>query len=242
MLPRGETISSFNFNCEEAAAEAAEDILLSSAGQQMIQRVDLTLDMETDQGDDYMHLPRTFLQDLNPQGEVVLEGRTMDVELEDPRTVAEALARIKTGEESDEYAKQERLDRISRMTEMEDLQAPHDHPLAPLCIEDPRDYFDFQQLKTSDDTRAGTEQLRCSLSSEKAYGSFMGSVSEIKAVGLSDPIVRPEDAVMVSTVKDAMSKFYPQLEALDAAFQYYEADLQKRSAKSGDKPNRYVQE
>ncbi|KAK7855541.1 general transcription and dna repair factor iih subunit tfb1-1 [Quercus suber] len=142
--------------------------------------------------------------------------------------------------------------------------------------QDPRDYFDFQQLKTSDDTRAGTEQLRCSLSSEKAYGSFVGSVSEIKAVGLSDPIVRPEilngltqnisstkcqlgknaqesilnslpnttkeELLHVSTVKDAMSKFYPQLEALDAAFQHYETDLQKRSAKSGDKPNGYVQE
>ncbi|KAK7855540.1 general transcription and dna repair factor iih subunit tfb1-1, partial [Quercus suber] len=264
--------------------------------QVQIQRVDLTLDMETDQGDDYMHLPdRGIFHDgtsnsrelsckiLIPKVKLFLKEELwitlviilhVDVELEDPRTVAEALAR----EESDEYAKQERLDRISRMTEMEDLQAPHDHPLAPLCIEDPRDYFDFQQLKTSDDTRAGTEQLRCSLSSEKAYGSFMGSVSEIKAVGLSDPIVRPEDAVMmlngltqnisstkrqlgknaqesilnslpnttkeellhVSTVKDAMSKFYPQLEALDAAFQYYEADLQKRSAKSGDKPNRYA--
>ena len=28
----------------------------------------------------------------------------------------------------------------------------------------------------------------------------------------------------------------------DAAFQHYEADLQKRSAKSGDEPNGYVQE
>ena len=127
------------------------------------------------------------------------------------------------GEESDENAKQERLDRISRMTEMEDLQAPHDHPLAPLCIkvelcihgtmllnychtgflyvlfqnQDPRDYFDSQQLKTSDDTRAGSEQLRCSLSSEEAYGSLRGSISEIKAMGLSDPVVRPEVAVMV---------------------------------------------
>jgi transcription initiation factor TFIIH subunit 1 len=138
---------------------------------------------------------RTFLQDLNRQGEVVLEGRTIDVELEDPRIVAEALAQSR--QESDENAKQERLDRISRMTEMEDLQAPHDHPLAPLCIKDPRDYFDSQQLKTSDDTRAGTEQLRSSLSSQEAYGSLKGSISEIKAKGLSDPIVRPEVAVMV---------------------------------------------
>lgn len=343
-------------NAVTAAAEAAEDEelaiflkeddILASAARQKIRRVDPTLDMEADQGDDYMHLPdhgifrdgskditnsqheqyrRTFLQDLNRQGEVVLEGRTIDVELEDPRIVAEALAQSR--QESDENAKQERLDRISRMTEMEDLQAPHDHPLAPLCIKDPRDYFDSQQLKTSDDTRAGTEQLRSSLSSQEAYGSLKGSISEIKAKGLSDPIVRPEVAVMVlngltqnissskfqlgknaqesildrlpnttkeellhhwisiqellrhfwssypittsylyakvSRVKDAMSKIYPQLEeikesvpsdlrqqvfllvrpmhqALDAAFQHYEADLQKRSARSGDKPNGYV--
>ncbi|XP_050246191.1 general transcription and DNA repair factor IIH subunit TFB1-1-like isoform X1 [Quercus robur] len=343
-------------NAVAAAAEAAEDEelaiflkdddILANAARQKIRRVDPTLDMEADEGDDYMHLPdhgifrdgskeitdsqheqfkRTFLQDLNRQGEVVLEGRTIDVELEDPRTVAEALAQSR--QESDENAKQERLDRISRMTEMEDLQAPHDHPLAPLCIKDPRDYFDSQQLKTSDDTRAGSEQLRCSLSSEEAYGSLRGSISEIKAMGLSDPVVRPEVAVMVlngltqnisstkfqlgknaqegilnslpnttkeellhhwisiqellrhfwssypittsylyakvSRVKDAMSKIYPQLEeikesvpsdlrqqvfllvrpmhqALDAAFQHYEADLQKRSAKSGDKPNGYV--
>uniref|UniRef100_A0A2N9FM47 BSD domain-containing protein n=1 Tax=Fagus sylvatica TaxID=28930 RepID=A0A2N9FM47_FAGSY len=317
-------------NAVTAAAEAAEDEelaiflkeddILASAARQKIRRVDPTLDMEADQGDDYMHLPdhgifrdgskditnsqheqyrRTFLQDLNRQGEVVLEGRTIDVELEDPRIVAEALAQSR--QESDENAKQERLDRISRMTEMEDLQAPHDHPLAPLCIKDPRDYFDSQQLKTSDDTRAGTEQLRSSLSSQEAYGSLKGSIAEIKAKGLSDPIVRPEVAVMVlngltqnissskfqlgknaqesildrlpnttkeellhvSRVKDAMSKIYPQLEeikesvpsdlrqqvfllvrpmhqALDAAFQHYEADLQKRSARSGDKPNGYV--
>ena len=30
------------------------------------------------------------------------------------------------------------------------------------------------------------------------------------------------------------------VQALDAAFQHYEADLQKRSAKGGDKPNGYV--
>ena len=32
------------------------------------------------------------------------------------------------------------------------------------------------------------------------------------------------------------------VQALDAAFQRYEADLQKRSAKSRDEPNGYVQE
>jgi hypothetical protein len=76
--------------------------------------------------------------------------------------------------------------------------------------QDPRDYFDSQQLKTSDDTRAGTEQLRSSLSSQEAYGSLKGSISEIKAKGLSDPIVRPEVAVMVIT-----SLFLANLRILD---------------------------
>lgn len=30
------------------------------------------------------------------------------------------------------------------------------------------------------------------------------------------------------------------VQALDAAIQHYDADLQKRSAKSGEKPNGYV--
>ncbi|KAE8098912.1 hypothetical protein FH972_016940 [Carpinus fangiana] len=346
-------------NAVEAAAEAAEDEelaiflkdddILASEARRKIQRVDPTLDMEADQGDDYMHLPdhgifrdgskdttesqheqykRTFLQDLNRQGEVVLEGRTIDVELDDPMSVAEALARSRR--ESGGNTKEERIDRISRMTEMEDLQAPYDHPFAPLCIKDPRDYFDSQQvnaLKIADDTRAGAEQLRCSLSTEEAYSFLRGSVSEIKATGLCAPIVRPEVALTVlngltqnisstkyqlgknvqesildrmplttkeellhhwisiqellrhfwssypittsylyakvSRLKDAMSKIYPQLEelkdsvpsdlrhqvfllvrpmhqALDAAFQHYESDMQKRSAKSGEKPNGYI--
>ncbi|KAB1215124.1 putative RNA polymerase II transcription factor B subunit 1-1 [Morella rubra] len=346
-------------NAVAAAAEAAEDEdlaiflkdddELASKARKKIRRVDPTLDMEADQGDDYIHLPdhgifrdgskeitesqpeqyrRTLLQDLNRQGEVVLEGRTIDVELDDSITVAEALARSR--QESDANEKEERGDRIFRTTVMEDLQAPHDHPFAPLCIKDPRDYFDSQQanaLKASDDSRAGTEQLRCSLSNEEAYGFLRGSISEIRSMGLNAPIVKPEVALAVLNgltqnissnkyqlgknvqesildklpnttkeellhhwiciqellrhfwssypittsylyakvcrLKDAMSKIYPQLEeikesvqsdlrqqvfllvrpmhqALDAAFQHYESDLQKRSARSGEKPNGYV--
>ncbi|KAF5479117.1 hypothetical protein F2P56_005618 [Juglans regia] len=349
----------FKRNAMAAAAEAAEDEdlviflkdddILASEARRKIRRVDPTLDIEADQGDDYMHLPdhgifrdgskeitesqhevyrRTFLQDLNRQGEVVLEGRTIDVELDNPTKVAEALAQSR--QESDATAKEERLYRTSRMTEMEDLQAPHDHPFAPLCIKDPRDYFDSQQanaLKTYDDTRAGTEQLSCSLNTEEAYGFLRSSISEIKAMGLSAHMVRPEVALTVingltqnisstkyqlgknvnesvldrlpnttkeellhhwisiqellrhfwssypittsylyakvSRLKEAMSKIYPQLEeikesvpselrqqvfllvrpmhqALDAAFQHYESDLQKRTARGGEKPNGYV--
>ncbi|KAJ7963500.1 BSD transcription factor [Quillaja saponaria] len=214
-------------NAVAAAAEAAEDEelavflkddeILESEARRKIRRVDPTLDMEADQGDDYTHLPdhgifrdgskeisepqhelyrRTLSQDLNRQGAVVLEGRTVDVELEDPRTVAEALAR--TRNESIGNTEQGRLDRISQMTQIEDLQTPQDHPFAPLCIKDPRDYFDSQQanaVKTLNDSQAKFD--RCRLSPEEAYGSLRKSIYKIKTVGLSDPIVSPEVALMV---------------------------------------------
>lgn len=37
-------------------------------------------------------------------------------------------------EKSDGSVTQERLERITRMTEIEDLQGPRDLPFAPLCI------------------------------------------------------------------------------------------------------------
>ncbi|XP_034679227.1 general transcription and DNA repair factor IIH subunit TFB1-1 isoform X1 [Vitis riparia] len=352
-------------NTVAAAAEAAEDEelavflkhddILASEARRKIRRVDPTLDMEADQGDDYMHLPdhgifrdgskeiidpqyeqyrRTLSQDLNRHAAVVLEGRPIDVELEDTRTVAEALAKSKrveaANEKSDGSVTRERLERISRMTEIEDLQAPRDLPFAALCIKDPRDYFDSQQanaLKTLGDTLAGSKQIKCSLSTQEAYGSLRGFISEIKSVGLSDPIVKPDIALKVlngltqnisstkfhlgknpqesvldrlpiitkeellhhwtsiqellrhfwssypitttylytkaSRLKDAMSQIYPKLQeikesvqsdfrhqvsllvqpmlqALDAAFAHYDADQQKRSARSGEIPNGFV--
>ncbi|XVF47052.1 hypothetical protein PTKIN_Ptkin03bG0078000 [Pterospermum kingtungense] len=353
-------------NSIAAAAEAAEDEelavflkqddILAREARWKIRRVDPTLDMEADEGDDYTHLPdhgivrdgskemtesqneqlyrRTLSQDINRHAAVVLEGRAVDVELEDTRAVAEALARSKqetsTKGESDGDAIQERLDRVSRMTEIEDLQGPNNLLLAPLCIKDPRDYFDSQQanaLRASGDALGRTEQIKCSLSTQEVYGSLRQSISVIKATGLKDPVVKPEVAhqvfdaltniisttkyhigknphesvldrlpkktkdellhhwtsilellkhfwasypittpylyAKVNRLKDAMSNIYPQLEeikgsvpselrhqvsllvrpmhqALDAAIQYYEADMQKKSTGSGEKPNGYV--
>ncbi|KAL7249011.1 hypothetical protein ACSBR1_011223 [Camellia fascicularis] len=348
-----------------AAAEAAEDEELAvflknddvwaSEARRKIRRVDPTLDMEADEGDDYIHLPdhglsrddskdaidspyeeyrRSLSQVLNRHGAVVLEGRSIDVELGDTRSVAEALARSKqvelANEASDGNVNQERLDRISQLAEIEDLQPPRDPPLAPLFIKDPRDYFDSQQanaLKTLGDTLVETRQMKCNLSTSEAYGSLRECISEIKIAGLSDPIVKPEIAfkvfsgltqnisstkyhlgknpqesvldrlpnitkdellhhwtsiqellkhfwssypittsylyVKVGRLKDAMSQIYPKLQeikesvqsdfrhqvsllvqpmlqALDAAFAHYDADLQKRSAKGGDRTNGYV--
>ncbi|KAE8733095.1 putative RNA polymerase II transcription factor B subunit 1-1 [Hibiscus syriacus] len=222
-------------NSIAAAAEAAEDEelavflkqddILASEARRKIRRVDPTLDMEADEGDDYTHLPdhglfrdgnkemaesqnelykRTLSQDINRHAAVVLEGRTVDVELEDTKAVAEALAQSKRESskkgESDGDTSRERLDRLSRMTEIEDLQGSNNLPLAPLCIKDPRDYFDSQQanaLRTSGDALGGTEQIKCSLSIPEVYCSLRASISLIKAMGLNEPIVKPEVAHQV---------------------------------------------
>ncbi|XP_077237509.1 general transcription and DNA repair factor IIH subunit TFB1-1-like isoform X2 [Tasmannia lanceolata] len=352
-------------NSMAAAAEAAEDEelavflkhddILASEARRKIRRVDPTLDMEADQGDDYSHLPdhgilrdgiketaasenelsrRTISQDLNRHAAVVLEGRALDVELGDTRTVAEALARSKQAElateTSDVNANQERLERVSRMTEIEDLQAPRNPPLAPLCIKDPRDYFDSQQanaLKALGETGAGTKPINCILSTEEAYNFLREQISELKEVGLSDPILKSDVAfkvmngltqhlsntkfnlginsqesildrlpnrtkeellhhwtsiqellqhfwssypitttylyTKVSRVKDAMTQIYPKLQeakesvqsdfrhqvsllvqpmlqALDAAFAHYDAELQKGPMKGGERPNGFT--
>ncbi|RDX73630.1 putative RNA polymerase II transcription factor B subunit 1-1, partial [Mucuna pruriens] len=165
---------------------------------------------------------RTLLQDLNRQGAVVLEGKTLDMEMEQPRTAAEILARRK--QESDGVIEEERRNRIS-MTPIEDLQTQDNHPYAPLCIKDPRDYFDSQQVNavnTLDDSQAGMEQMTCSLGSEEAYGTLRASISKIKATGLRDPLFSPEVALKVLnglTKNISSSKYHlgksPQESVLD---------------------------
>nr|XP_027107205.1 general transcription and DNA repair factor IIH subunit TFB1-1-like [Coffea arabica] len=349
-------------NVIAAAAEAAEDEelavflkqddMLVNEARKKIRQVDPTLDMEADEGDDYMHLPdhglprndnkdvldsqyepyrRSFSQHLNQHAAVVLQGRVIDVELGDTRSVAEALARTKHAElakdASDVYLDKERLERISRMTEIEDLQAPRDPAVAPLSIKDPRDYFDSQQanaFSTLGDTVSGAKQLKCSVSTREAYCSLKECISEIKFQGLTEPTINSEVAFKVlnglaqnissnkyhlgrnpnesvldslpkitreelllhwssiqellkhfwssypittkylltkaTKLKDAMSQIYPKLQeikesvqsdlrhqvsllvqpmlqALDAAFAHYDADVQNRSARSGERPN-----
>lgn len=113
------------------------------------------------------------------------------------------------------------------MTEIEDLQGPNTLPLAPLCIkvtsvimcfsrcfsvdtlfvftqnQDPRDYFDSQQanaLRTSGDALGGIEQIKCGLSTQEVYDSLRESISSIKAMGLKEPIVKPEVAYQVTAI------------------------------------------
>ncbi|CAN1233449.1 General transcription and DNA repair factor IIH subunit TFB1-1 [Linum perenne] len=227
-------------NIHAAIAEAAEDEglaiflkpddILSNETRRKIRRVDPTLDMEADLGDDYSHLPdhgiardgvkevpeseselyrRTLLQDLNRHAAVVLEGAPIgknEEQFKDTQTVAEALKRSKqehstTSGDGGKSADQERLKRMkSQAMSIDDLQTSNDHHLAPLCIKDPRDYFDSQQAGACKTSSGGMEAIKGSLGSQEAFSSLRGSISHIISVGLNDPIVTSEVALKVLSV------------------------------------------
>ncbi|XP_040382767.1 general transcription and DNA repair factor IIH subunit TFB1-1-like isoform X1 [Oryza brachyantha] len=231
-------------NTVAAAAEAAEDEelavflknddILAKEARLKIKRVDPTLDMEADAGDDYIHLPdhgiirdgsketiendgelarRTLSQDLNRHAAVVLEGRSSDVELTDTKTVAEALARSKRepppSSISDDTS-HERLVKVARMTEIEDLQAPRSVPYAPLCIKDPREYFDSQQanaLRSLGGNNDGRHARNCRLSAHDAFDHLLGQISSIKVNGLNYPVVQSDVAFKVlNELNDGISR------------------------------------
>ncbi|XP_062195574.1 general transcription and DNA repair factor IIH subunit TFB1-1-like isoform X2 [Phragmites australis] len=221
-------------NTVAAAAEAADDEelavflknddILAKEATFKIKRVDPTLDMEADAGDDYIHLPdhgilrdgsketvdtdselarRTLSQDLNRHAAVVLEGRSSDVELIDAKTVAEALARSKKEPSSTSIvddANHERLVKVARMTEIEDLQAPRNLLYAPLCIKDPREYFDSQQanaLRSLGGSNDGRKARNCSLSTDDAFHHLMDQISSIKVNKLNCPVIQADVALKV---------------------------------------------
>ncbi|CAL5008431.1 unnamed protein product [Urochloa decumbens] len=209
---------------EELAVFLKNDDILAKEATLKIKRVDPTLDMEADAGDDYIHLPdhgilrdgsketvdtesefarRTLSQELNRHAAVVLEGITSDVELTDAKSVAEALARSKKETPSTstvDDASHERLVKVARMTEIEDLQAPRSVPYAPLCIKDPREYFDSQQanaLRSLGGSNDGRKARNCSLSTEEAFHHLMDQISSIKVNKMNCPVIESDMALKV---------------------------------------------
>lgn len=207
---------------EELAIFLKNDDILAKEARLKIKRVDPTLDMEADAGDDYIHLPdhgiirdgsketidndgelarRTLSQDLNRHAAVVLEGRSSDVELTDTKTVAEAIARSKKEPPSSSISddtNHERLVKVARMTEIEDLQAPRSLPYAPLCIKDPREYFDSQQanaLRSLGGNNDGRHARNCRLSTDDAFDHLLGQISSIKVNGLNYPVIQSDVAL-----------------------------------------------
>ncbi|KAG8087074.1 hypothetical protein GUJ93_ZPchr0010g10951 [Zizania palustris] len=221
-------------NIVAATAEAAEDEelaiflknddIVAKEARLKIKRVDPTLDMEADAGDDYIHLldhgiirdgskvtidtdsdlaRRTLLQDLNRHAAVVLEGKTSDVELTDTKTVAEALAKSRKEPHSSSVSddtNHERLAKVARMIEIEDLQAPRSLPYAPLCIKDPREYFDSQQanaLRSLGGNNDGRHIRSSRLSADDAFHHLLDQISSVKVNGLNCPVVHSDVALKV---------------------------------------------
>ncbi|CAN8288630.1 unnamed protein product [Cochlearia groenlandica] len=198
---------------EELAVFLKPDAILAQELRQKIRRVDPTIDMEADQGDDYTHLmdhgiqrdgtmdvvepqndpfKRSLSQALNRHSTVVLEGRHIDVESEDSMIVAEALTRVKQGKangETNKDANKERLERMSQVAEMEDLQAPSNPPLALLSIKEPRDYFESQQGNVLNEQPKGAGSTNRNV--DEGYRLLKESIFEIRNNGLSVPLIKP---------------------------------------------------
>ncbi|CAA7048093.1 unnamed protein product [Microthlaspi erraticum] len=218
-------------NAAVASAEAAEDELLAVllkpdeiAAQEIRRKVRRFDDMVANQADDYSHIMwdgirdvvepknyqfrRSLAQDINRHSATVLEGRIIDVETEDSRTVAEALT----------LAKQEKKD--VNQERLKDLQERQNFSLKPLSIKEPRDYFESQQVNVLNEHRGAKES---NISLHEAYRLLQESISEVRSRGLNDPLTKPQVSLeviselnrMVSTNKNNTTGNSPSDSVLD---------------------------
>ncbi|CAM6081591.1 unnamed protein product [Calypogeia fissa] len=203
---------------EDLALFTKEDDIILSESQRKIKKVDPTLDMGADLADDYTHLPghgilrdgnkepeemvgprkRSIMNDINRHAAVVLDGCPLDAleNAKDTASVAQALA-IAQQVEAERNAvdfKTRRLERIHQMTVNEDLEGPHEPELVPLCIQDPRKYFDSQQSGATGD--AGPHGPTSSDPSE-ALECFHEQLAAFKRNGLPETVMTPDIAMKV---------------------------------------------
>ncbi|KAL0660817.1 hypothetical protein Bca4012_097654 [Brassica carinata] len=191
-------------NTAVAEAEAAEDEVLSvflkpdeilaQEARPKIRRVDPSLDMVADQGDDYSHTMTDALVDSS-----------QNVESDDSRTIAEALTLAKQVSKATKDAYQERLEKLSRAIVMEDLKEPQNFSFVPLSTKDPRDYFESQQGIVLNEPRVTWDSKR---NVHDAYRSLKEPVVQIRTKGLSAPFINPEVSFKVlseltQTISDA---------------------------------------
>lgn len=209
---------------EDLAVFTRDDDIIAESARHKIQRVDPTLDMAADLNDDYLSLPghgvlrdgakesvemneggarkRTIIHDINRHAAVVLEGSPLDTELKDTTTVAHALARALqkdvANEAADRGAEKRRTERISIMTEMEDLQGPPPSSFVPLTIQDPRNYFDSQQ---SAGLEGGTTTGSNSTSVNPAMllSTFKAQLKNFQTKRQRDPAIAPDLAFKILT-------------------------------------------
>jgi transcription initiation factor TFIIH subunit 1 len=205
---------------EDLAVFTRDDDIIAESARHKIQRVDPTLDMAADLNDDYLSLPghgvlrdgakesvemveggarkRTIIHDINRHAAVVLEGSPLDAELKDTTTVAHALARALqkdiANEAADRGAEKRRTERISIMTEMEDLEGPPPSSFVPLTIQDPRNYFDSQQ---SAGTATGLDSTP--VNPAVVLSAFKAQLKNFQTKREREPVIAPELAFKILT-------------------------------------------
>lgn len=210
---------------EHLAMFLKDDDIIASEARRKIRKVDPTVDMTADVADDYLPLPghgifrdgskenvpddptqvkRTLLHDINRHASVVLDGRILDVEgLRDTTTVANALLNAKevVGKDDNTSLEQRRLKRVHEMTKVDDLEGPQAPSYVPLCIQDPRSYFDSQQpnAAATGSTNIGISRPPVSMPANphETLSAFRQQRHELQANSLMDAVVVPEIASRV---------------------------------------------
>ncbi|KAI5054793.1 hypothetical protein GOP47_0029938 [Adiantum capillus-veneris] len=212
---------------EHLAMFLKDDDIIASESRKKIRKVDPTVDMTADEADDYLSLPghgifrdgskeritddvtqikRTLLRDINRHASVVLDGRILDVEgLRDTMTVANALLSAKEVEaapkEDETTQEQRRLERVHEMTKVDDLEKSESPPFVPLCIQDPRSYFDSQRpnAEVLGSLSSGpTGKLASTpLNPREVLSVFRRQLTELKAASVTGSVVVPEVATKV---------------------------------------------
>lgn len=209
---------------EHLAMFLKDDDIIASESRKKIRKVDPTVDMTADVADDYLSLSghgtfrdrskeniiqdaaqvkRTLLHDINRHASVVLDGRILDVEgLRDTATVANALLTAKEAPTEDETSvEQRRLDRVHEMTKVDDLEGPQAHSYVPLCIQDPRSYFDSQRPNAE---ATGLMNMAVSgkappsqLNPQDIFSAFTRQRNELQESSLTSTTIVPEVATRV---------------------------------------------
>ncbi|KAJ7277597.1 hypothetical protein O6H91_Y388700 [Diphasiastrum complanatum] len=204
---------------EDLAVFVKDDDIIANESRRKIKKVDPTLDMAADLADDYTSIPghgilrdgsrtsidgselqsrKTIMHDLNRHAAVVLDGRPLDAELRDTATVAHALAKTlqaePLGDTEGVEVEKRRMERVRQMTEIDDLQGPQAPPHSVLYIQDPRKYFEAQQVNG---TGGGPATNPSKVDPAEALKTFHQQLNQLKKPNLTSPIIAPDLAFKV---------------------------------------------
>ncbi|KAF9620287.1 hypothetical protein IFM89_011022 [Coptis chinensis] len=138
------------------------DKTLANDSRRKLRRLDPTLDMEANQGDDYIH-----------------------------RDEIEALSRSKQAELDESATQVARMEMVYQMFAIEDLEDPHHKlPFEPLSIKDPQQYYDSHHansVRNVGDAEFSTKPISHDLNTQYMFGFLQNLISDMRENGFSDP-------------------------------------------------------